>query len=141
MGLDDEGELAKEVRAAQGVVAVRVAQVRGPAVVDRDAAVARDDADALDGLTPVLSMEAFDGEGSSCRRPQRVMRSVHSCTRMVASIHWTARQASLSSPGPARCPWWFERPSRGKGCAAGPAQSAVLVRAGYSQTFPLRSSR
>ena len=45
MGVDDEGEFAQQMCPAQGVVAVRVAQIRGPAVVHRHTGVAREDAD------------------------------------------------------------------------------------------------
>ena len=54
MGVDDEGEFAQQMCPAQGVVAVRVAQIRGPAVVHRHAGVAREDADGLDGLAPAV---------------------------------------------------------------------------------------
>ncbi len=42
-GLFDEGGVAQRMGAAQGMLAVPVAEVAGPAVVDEDAAVAEDD--------------------------------------------------------------------------------------------------
>ena len=60
MGVDDEGEFAQQMRAAQGMAAVVVAQIRGPAVVDRDAPVSGNDADRLDGLAAALGVEAFE---------------------------------------------------------------------------------
>ena len=86
MSIDDEGELAQEMRAAQRVVAMRVAEVRGPAVVDRDAAVAREDADGLDGLASALGVEAFDGERSGGVDMNPVILSVHA-QRGLVDVH------------------------------------------------------
>ena len=77
MGVDDEGELAQQVRAAQRMVAVRVAQVRGPAVVHRHAGVAGEDGDGLDGLAPALGVEAFDGERATGVDVEPVVLAVH----------------------------------------------------------------
>ena len=40
MGLDDPGEFAQEMSAAQGVGTLVIAEVGGPTVVDQDAAIA-----------------------------------------------------------------------------------------------------
>ena len=77
MGIDDEGEFAQQVRAAQCVAAVGVAQTRGPAVVDRDAGVAGDDADGLDGLASAFSVEPFRGEGAGAVYMNPVVGPVH----------------------------------------------------------------
>ena len=94
VGVDDEGEFAQQVRATQGVVAVRVAQVRGPAVVDRDTAVARDDADGLDGFAPALGVEAFDGERSGGIDMNPVILSVHA-QRGLVDVHRRLCQEAL----------------------------------------------
>ena len=86
MGVDDEGELAQQVRAAQGVVAVRVAQIRGPAVVHRHTAIARDDADGLDGLAPALGVEAFHGERAGAVDVDPVILAVHA-QRGLVDVH------------------------------------------------------
>ena len=67
MGVDDEGEFAQQMCPAQGVVAVRVAQIRGPAVVHRHTGVAREDADGLDGLAPAFGVQALHGERAGAR--------------------------------------------------------------------------
>ena len=68
MSVDDEGELAQQMCPAQRVVTVRIAQIRGPAVVHRHTGVAREDADGLDGLAPALGVEALHGEWSGAGR-------------------------------------------------------------------------
>ena len=94
VGVGDEGELAQEVRATQRVVAVHIAQVRGPAVVDRDAAVARDDADGLDGFAPAFGVEAFDGERSGGTDMNPVILSVHA-QRGLVDVHRRLREQAL----------------------------------------------
>jgi hypothetical protein len=57
VGLDDEGQLAQQMRAAQAVAAVIVGEIRGPAVMDDGPAIAGNDVDRLDGLAPALGVE------------------------------------------------------------------------------------
>ena len=63
MGLDDVGEFAQEVGAAQGVVTLAIAEVGGPAIVDQDTAIAWDDADRLDCLDASFGMEDLERQG------------------------------------------------------------------------------
>ena len=86
MGVDDEGEFAQQMCPAQGVVAVRVAQIRGPAVVDRHTGVAGDDADGLDRLAPALGMEAFHGERAGAVDMNPVIFPVHA-QRGLIDVH------------------------------------------------------
>ena len=86
MGVDDEGKLAQQVRAAQGMVAVRVAQIRGPAVVHRHTGVAREDADGLDGLTPAFGVQALHGERAGAVDMNPVILPVHA-QRGLIDVH------------------------------------------------------
>ena len=67
VGVDDEGQLAKEMRAAQLVPAAGVGQVGLPAVMDQRAGVARDDADLLDGLPAAPAVQEPQGQISVAR--------------------------------------------------------------------------
>ena len=64
MGLDDVGEFAQEMGAAQGVGTLVIAEVGGPAVVDQDTAIAWDDADRLDCLDASFGMEDLERQGA-----------------------------------------------------------------------------
>ena len=64
VGLDDKGEFAQKVRAAQLMLALVTGEVRRPAVVDQRAGVARDDADLVDRLPSALAMQELQGQGS-----------------------------------------------------------------------------
>ena len=77
VGVDDEGEFAQQVRAAQGVVAVRVAQIGGPAVVDHHAPVAGDNADGVNRLAAAFGVEAFHGERACAVDMNPVALAVH----------------------------------------------------------------
>ena len=77
MGVDDEGEFAQQMCPAQGMVAVRVAQIRGPAVVHRHTAVARDDADGLNRLASAFGVQAFHGERAGAVDMNPVIFPVH----------------------------------------------------------------
>ena len=64
VGLDDEGQFAQQVAAAQLVAALLVTHVRSPAVVDQDALVAREDADLFDRLPTALAVRELHGQGA-----------------------------------------------------------------------------
>nr|WP_240611810.1 hypothetical protein [Acidiferrobacter sp. SPIII_3] len=57
VGLIDEGQFAQEMRPTQAMAAVVIRQIRRPAVVDEDPAIARDDADGGHGLQTALLMD------------------------------------------------------------------------------------
>ena len=62
VGLDDEGELAQQMRATQPMAAVRIGQVGGPAVMDDHPSVARDDADRRHRLQSALRVHELQGD-------------------------------------------------------------------------------
>lgn len=63
VGLDDEGEFAEKMGAAQLMPAPVVGEVTRPAVVDQDAGVARNDADLVDRLPAALPVQDLQGQG------------------------------------------------------------------------------
>ena len=64
--LDDEGQLAQQVRATEPVATVLIGQVGSPAVVDDHPSIAGDDADGGHRLQAALLMHELQGD-LACR--------------------------------------------------------------------------
>ena len=107
VGLFDEGQVAQQVAAAQGVFARLKGKVAGPAVVDEDAAVARDDADVLEGVTAPLVAAVFDDQvaGADAVCSQCCLRSMRKDVSSACSTGSVSRRAmaALSHPARASC--------------------------------------
>ena len=59
-GLEDEGEIRKEMRPAYLMLALEVCKVCAPAIVDQYTGVARIDADRLYGIRAPLAMQELE---------------------------------------------------------------------------------
>ena len=80
-------QFSEQVRAAELMLALGVGEVGFPAVMDDEAAVARDDAEGVDRLTAAVAVQALDGDGSAGTHMDPVVFPVHAQRGFVDMEH------------------------------------------------------
>ena len=122
VGVLDEGEVAQQMGAAQGVLAVPVGEVAGPAIVDQDASVAGDDIEVVDGGPAALAVDELQRQVPGADGVQPVVFPVDAQAGLVSVQGGHGEQALDRGGLPVR-------PARGAVELARPARSPRRPRA------------